>query len=144
MQPASITAFEDALDRYGHHVQEWPADLRRGAQALLESSPAARALLAEAIRLDAALDAAFAAPAVPAGLGTRIAASAERRDLWLEWLVAWLMRPWRPLGAACTPLLLGFAIGLGGTEDIADLEASVLVAFSDVASESAFEWIDQP
>ena len=146
MQPASITAFEDALDRYGHQVHEWPEDLRRGAEALLESSPAARALLAEAVQLDAALDVAFAAPALPAGLATRIAARAERRDFWLDWLVAFLMRPWRPVVAACLPLLLGFALGLGGTEDTADLEASVLVAFTD-SSEAAsepFEWMEPP
>ena len=146
MRPASTTAFEEALDRYGSQVQEWPQDLRPGAEELLESSPAARALLAEAVQLDVALDVAFAAPAVPAGLGARIAARAERRDLWLEWLIAFLMRPWHPVLAACLPLLLGFAFGLGGAEDTADLEASVLVALTDssgTASE-AFEWIDQP
>ena len=143
MQPASIPAFEEALDRYGHQVQRWPEDLRPGAEELLDSSAAARTLLAEAVALDAALDVAFAAPAVPAGLGTRIAAHAERRDLWLDWLVGFLMRPWRPAGAACVPLLLGFALGIGGAEDTADLEDSVLVAFS--ASDSAagaFEGID--
>ena len=141
----SIAAFEEALDRYGHQVQQWPEDLRGGAEELLETSAAARTLLAEAVALDAALGVAFAAPAVPAGLGTRIAARAERRDLWLDWLVGFLMRPWRPVGTACVPLLLGFALGLGDGEDTADLEDSVLVAFSDRAPDSAaegFEGID--
>ena len=59
--------------------------------------------------------------------------------------MAFLVRPWRPVGAACVPLALGFALGLGGAEDTADLEDSVLVAFDvapDFASE-AFEGIDQ-
>ena len=131
-----IAIFEEALDRYGADLKRWPDDLRAGAEALLASSPQAQALLAEAVELDAALGVAFAVPPVPAGLATRIKARAERRDVWLEWLTALVMRPWRPAGLACLPLLLGFAVGLGAAEDTADLEDSVLVAFSDAALET--------
>ena len=130
-----ILIFADALDRYGTDMQRWPGDLRAMAEEMLESSPDAGALLAEAVELDAALGAAFAAPSLPVGLEARINARAERRDVWLEWLTAFVMRPWRPVGAACVPLVLGFALGLGAAEDTADLEDSMLAAFLEHAPE---------
>ena len=127
----AMLVLEAELDRYGADLLRWPDDRRAIAEGLLESSSSAQRLLAEAAELDAALAAAFAAPPVPMGLETRINARAERRDVWLEWLTTTvLMRPWRPLGAACVPLVLGFALGLSAAEDTADLEDSVLVAFS--------------
>ena len=128
-----LARFEQALDRYGADVERWPADLRGMAAELLDSSLEARALLADAVRLEAALDVAFAVPPVPIGLQARIKARVENRDLWLEWLAAFVTRPWRPVGAACVPLMFGFALGLSAADDTADLEDSVLVAFSESA-----------
>jgi len=120
----------DALDRYGANPVRWPQAMREAMPALLRSSPHARATLAEAQQLDAALDAVFAAAPAPLGLKTRILAKAPRREPWLDWLAVKL---WRPVSLACVPLALGFALGMGVDEDTGDLEDSVLVAFSDAA-----------
>ena len=119
--------FENLLDRFGTDLAGWPADDRLAATTLLRRSATARALLAEARQLQTAFDA-LPTPTLPAGLRARIVANAQRRPSWLDWLTT---NTWRPASLACIPLLLGFAIGTGFADDTADLEDSVLVAFSD-------------
>lgn len=41
-------AFEEALDRYGHHLEDWPAHLRPRAESLLATSDRAQRMMAEA------------------------------------------------------------------------------------------------
>ena len=41
----NLSAFEDHLDRRGSNLARWPAEIRTGAMALLETSPRARAML---------------------------------------------------------------------------------------------------
>ncbi|MBR0699810.1 hypothetical protein JQ599_07850 [Bradyrhizobium diazoefficiens] len=74
-----VTKFEELIDRLGEDLSRWPEDRRVPAQELLARSPAAQALLEEAITLRRAL----AAPTVraPAGLADRIvAAAANMKD----------------------------------------------------------------
>ncbi|MBR0928289.1 hypothetical protein JQ561_16870 [Bradyrhizobium diazoefficiens] len=71
-----VTKFEELIDRLGEDLSRWPEDRRVPAQELLARSPAAQALLEEAITLRRAL----AAPTVraPAGLADRIVAAAAK------------------------------------------------------------------
>ena len=120
--------FEDALDRHGADPARWPEPLRAQLSAWLDTSPSAQASFAEARRLEEELAATFATVPVPLGLKTRILARVSPREPWLDWLTKQI---WRPVGLACVPLALGFALGMGVADDTGDLEDSVLVAFSD-------------
>ena len=147
---------ENLLDRRGTDAARWPAAVRPYAAALLEASPRARALLAEARRLEQALDEAFPQTSAPAGLEARILAETSRRpaeanretighpvsanaapeasegNVWAEGLAAWLAeRLWRPVGLACAPLLVGLAMGMGFADDTQALQAQMLIAFSE-------------
>ncbi|MGE5517204.1 MAG: hypothetical protein ACM31D_15475 [Bacteroidota bacterium] len=73
----TLEGFRELLDRFGGELSRWPARERATADALLEHSPEARSLLAEAARLDAAL---AATPKAPAGLADRIVAAALAQD----------------------------------------------------------------
>lgn len=73
----SLDGFRDLLDRHGGELSRWPAPERAAAGALLEHSPEAQTLLAEAARLEADL---AATPKAPAGLADRIVAAALGGD----------------------------------------------------------------
>ncbi|MFC7539112.1 hypothetical protein ACFQU2_06060 [Siccirubricoccus deserti] len=75
--------FAELLDRRGPALARWPAADRAAAEALLAGSPAARAALAEARALDAALRGALPRPdpAALARLQDRIARSIARAPL---------------------------------------------------------------
>lgn len=146
---------ENLLDRQGADAACWPEAVRPYAAALLEASPRARALLAEARRLEQALDEAFPQTSAPAGLEARILAGISRQPaagretigrpvqaavapeasegtVWAEGLAAWLAeRLWRPVGLACAPLLVGLAMGMGVADDTQALQAQMLIAFSE-------------
>lgn len=135
-----IDVFEALIDRCGADVERFPAPLREPARALLDASPAARELLAEAAQLDAALGAALDAPPPPPGLGARIEArvpAAPVRDAWLEWLAA---APWRGAALACLPLALGIGIGVqfATAVDIGAAPQQELAAFADAGTFAAF------
>jgi hypothetical protein len=53
----SLRRFEALAASYGADLQRWPEETRRPAQALLDTSAAAHALLAEARALDEAIEA---------------------------------------------------------------------------------------
>ncbi len=94
--PLDLKAFEQLLDVHGADLARWPSELAPQAQALLERSEAARALLVRAQRVASLLD------AVPdllpsAELSARIAAlPARHRQGWAVW--------W-PFGNPLAPLL---------------------------------------
>ena len=139
-EPLTPEAFEALLDRYGSAIERFPAPLRAQAQALLDTSPAARALLAEAAELDATLAAALHAPPLPPGLGTRIKAQAPAtpvRNAWLDWLAA---AAWRPAALACLPLLLGIGLGihLATAVDTGAAPQQELAAFADAGAFAVF------
>ena len=134
-QPLGEQEFERLLDRHGADFSAWPPAHGRAAADLMACSAPARAAHADAKLLEHALDAALAPPPAPLGLRARILARAERGGVAWSWLTA---KRWRPLGAACAPLLLGFglgvAFGLEGMDnraDAVDLEAKLLLAFSE-------------
>lgn len=56
-KPLTVAAFQDLIDAFGANADRWPAGRRSCAEALLAESPAARVALAEALALDAVLDA---------------------------------------------------------------------------------------
>ena len=126
-KPFSERELEDLLDRHGVDPKHWPQRDQEPATRLLENSPTAQALLADARQLQAALQT-LPTPTTPVGLHGRIVANAQPRLAWLDWLTT---NAWRPASLACVPLLLGFVLGSGVAEDTADLEDSVLVAFTD-------------
>lgn len=65
--------FQEALDRHGPRLAEWPAAASQAAAELLLVSPAARAALAQAERLDAALSGLLSTPRpAPASLKAAI------------------------------------------------------------------------
>ena len=171
--PFDESDFENLLDRQGADPARWPAAERTRANALLQASPQAQALLAEAQRLAEALDQAFPPMPAPAALESRILAgishpsaeavqggafsrgargdtprmkraAADQGENWAEWLAAWLMaRLWRPVGIACAPFLIGFAMGMGFVEDTSDLDEQILIAFSE-AGVASMELGDAP
>ena len=154
--PFDESDFENLLDCQGADPARWPAAERTRANALLQASPQAQALLAEAQRLDEALDQAFPPMPAPATLESRILAglshpsaeavenATDQGEDWAEWLAAWLMaRFWRPVGIACAPFLIGFAMGMGFVEDTADLDEQMLIAFSE-AGVASMELGDAP
>jgi len=77
------TRLKRLIEAHGADPQRWPPDERAAALALLESSPEAQALVAEARRLDALLAAVpvgDTAPAATVALRRRIVALPTRRD----------------------------------------------------------------
>ena len=154
--PFDESDFENLLDSQGADPARWPAAERTRANALLQASPQAQALLAEAQRLGETLDQAFPPMPAPAALESRILAgisrpsaeavegAADQGEGWAEWLAAWLMaRLWRPVGIACAPFLIGFAMGMGFVEDTFDLDEQMLIAFSE-AGVASMELGDAP
>lgn len=103
--------FEALADAYGGDVARWPGGEREAAAALMAADPAwARAALAEAAELDAALDA-FVAPRAAGELAERIAMGAPRaRPRWRLWITPAGMGA--GLAAACAAgLMLGAQLG---------------------------------
>jgi hypothetical protein len=70
--------FQDALDRWGDDIAHWPLEHRQSALALVQSSPAHRALWEQAKALRAALSAPRTIKA-PEGLVDRIVKAAQGR-----------------------------------------------------------------
>ncbi|MCR6632558.1 MAG: hypothetical protein NVV74_22325 [Magnetospirillum sp.] len=73
----SVEGFRDLLDRLGGDLSCWPAPERQAATALIEQSPEAQQMLAEARRLDAGLS---RPPSAPKGLADRIVKTALGKD----------------------------------------------------------------
>lgn len=70
----SLAELQDLVDRLGENVAGWPAEIRSPAEALIARSPRARAIIAAAQALRAAMG---ESPAkAPAGLADRIVAAA--------------------------------------------------------------------
>lgn len=131
-----LNTFIEHLDRLGADLQTWPGPLRREAEELVRTSPAAADAYRDAVSL-ADLLATLPAVAAPSGLADRIGASTL--DPWqrlMDWLGAAL---WRPVLAAGLPLCIGFAIGLAASptpDEDAYLAADLgLMAFSSSFAE---------
>lgn len=79
----TLDRFRALCDAYGGEVRRWPAEEREAAQAFVETSEVAREALAEARRLDDALDQARLTPSPE--LVRRIAACAPASDRAPSW-----------------------------------------------------------
>ena len=118
-----IEEFETLLLAHGANPARWPAERRAAAQALLARDEAARALLAEAERLDVVIAAGAAAPAAGGALAARILAGLDaatpERVFGLGRLFAWSG------STAAAALLAGFLAGqvIGGPDPSANLLA---------------------
>ena len=134
-----LNKFNNLLDQHGPIFEAWPAELRRDAESLLETSADARDALADAQTLANLLNAMPEAPAPSYLAGSIVARAAEMEDPWQR-LIEWLSgRVWRPVLAAGLPLAFGFAVGMAqlpATEEDAYLAADVgLMAFSPAYGE---------
>ncbi len=108
------------LDAYGADAARWPEGERGWAEALIVADADARALRAEAARLDAALDrATLAEPSSELIADVLMAAPVTP---WRRRLIAlWPFGPaWQPASALATACLLGIVAGLatGGAETL--------------------------
>jgi len=119
----SLTRLAAIIDAYGAEPDAWPQAEREPALALLERSPRAQQLLAEATALDSLL---AAAPTLEpsAELQRRVLAAAPRpRTSWLrrldEWTAGlWPFSPrWQPAAALVAAATLGVVLGAGWPED---------------------------
>lgn len=119
----TIEEFETLVLAHGANPRRWPAERRAAAEALLGQNAAARALLEEAERLDAAIAAGVAAPAANGALAARIFASLDagpaERVFGLGRLFAWSG------STAAAALLAGVLVGhvVGGPDPSAHLLA---------------------
>ncbi len=131
--------FEQALDRWGTDLDDWPGDAATRARALLaEGAPAPRRSLEAATRVDVFLrELGNAADPVPAHLAARIVARAPERDRLqrgLDWLTG---RRWRPAVLALVLAVGGFLTG-SAVDDPVDAklaDAVMSLAFSDLYAE---------
>lgn len=113
-----ISEFTDILDRWGDAPEAWPASAREACEQLLRESEEARQLLRQQRRLHEELGQ-MAVPAFP-GLEARVLNQPlppQRRPV-LEALLQWLLpehalgkQLWRPVLAACLPLVFGILVG---------------------------------
>lgn len=118
-----LRRFEAILDAYGADPGRWPEGEAADALALARSSLNAARALAEARRLDAALDA-WEVPEMPvhsarhAMLRARIVSAASSKPR--SWLLDWFgfdLRPaqlWPSAAGLAVLTGLGFAVGFGG------------------------------
>ena len=132
--------FEEALDRWGSNLHDWPEEERQAAEALLAQSKVAESLLRTERSIDATLSM-LQQHAVSPGLEQRIharlttvASNPDRgQRIWL-WVTASL---WRPALLAAVPLIFGFALGLG-LSDVSEQELAdqvSMLALSNIYEE---------
>ena len=115
--------FRALAESYGANLQRWPEHVRADAQALLERSREARECLADARKLDAAIDAVGAQHPRPdaalerlrAGVAARIVSIEPSTDRRWRWLATAIARAFAP-----DPSWLAIAGG-GGIAVIAGL-----------------------
>lgn len=119
--------FRDLADIHGGEIDRWPAARRGAARTLLRQSGEARALIDEAVGLDALLSLAPPADASPALMAEILADSPApgwRGLLGLLWPGA---PAWKPASALCAAAVLG--LGLGATSAGAPSAEEVALAY---------------
>lgn len=114
----TLQEFSDILDRCGANPQMWPSQHSAACRDLLAANSQARVLLEEHELLSHALDQ-LQVPAMPA-LELRVLNQAlpARTRSPLDRLIDWLLpanpasfQLWRPVVAACLPLVFGILVG---------------------------------
>jgi anti-sigma-K factor RskA len=114
--PMTLERFRAIVAAYGANPARWPAAERRACESLVAVSVEAQALVGEALRLDAVLDALPAARPTPAIRAAILAAAhaapppSRLREAWRE--IFGDLGGWRTAGAAlAASLLLGIVSG---------------------------------
>ncbi len=107
-----LQELEAGLDRWGGELARWPAAEARSARALLERSPAARALQEQALELERDLTSLRPEP-LPELAKAQILerAAREARPEAPAAARGPVARLWRGALAACLPLLAGYLVG---------------------------------
>ena len=132
MKNMELTNLEELIDRQGPNLDSWGDErTREQAQALLQSSEAARTILRDAQTVNNLLPKALYVP-FPNGLEqqilTAIAALKPLRRTWPRICANWILKP----ALAVVPLALGFAIGFTQTEPSSIIEDEITtVHFED-------------
>lgn len=134
--------FEDALDRWGSNLNDWPAAERQAAEALLAQSKNVESILETERNIDAALST-LRQHTVSPDLEQRILARLTVADTHGDrgqWIWSWLsVSVWRPALLAGIPLIFGFALGLG-LPDVSEQELADQVSM--LALSNIYEEID--
>jgi hypothetical protein len=117
MNDRRLERFEEALDRHGPELERWPQGERAAAATFLVTSAAARALHAEARRLQGLLAEVVAtAPARPGAAQRILAGIAARRAAPPDPLMM-LARPRAAMALAAMAAVM-FALGAVGGSDL--------------------------
>lgn len=123
----TLQRLREMLEAYGASAARWPESERLAAEALIAASAEARALMADAVRLDHLLDLApvdepssalvsrlmAARPRASEDIAQARVAKVERRSLWRSFVDAiWPYgSPAFPAGALVASVMLGVAFG---------------------------------
>lgn len=132
---------------YGADPVRWPEDEREAAMALLDATPALRAILNEALTIDGFLDTNHHRQVLtPEAILAQLPAPGliERIQRWGQRVLDWLTPSapsdfWRPAVAAMVPLALGVAIGVGTAADSADWSTTEAYVFAPYVLEATDE-----
>jgi hypothetical protein len=108
---AALDCFRALVEAYGAEPRRWPAERRDWALDMLARHAEARAVQAEAARLDGLLEAARPASA-PADLIGRVLAAAPTARGVASRDEGWLRRLWRPVLGLAVAAILGIGLGL--------------------------------
>jgi len=136
----NLQRFQQILDAYGANPQRWPMAERAAAQAFLQQSVDAQALLDEAQNIDAMLDQ-LPDNVASLGLTQRIIALSQAQPqnnvLW-QWVQRWLLgdtpaqQIWRPALILGLPLLLGVWLGVNmANQEQTRLEREAIAALAE-------------
>ena len=136
----TIDELEQALDRWGADLGDWPATEAERARALLAIDAAARRKLDAARKVDDLLRGlrGHAAPAHLAGRIMALVRAPDREADHLEQMLRWLTgRIWRPAMLAMLMVTAGFLGGLAAQEPVNEelAEDVMTLAFSDIYAE---------
>lgn len=141
-----IARLEQVLAAYGADPRRWPAAERDAALALIERSAEARARVAEARRLDRALDAAHVAVdrrTVDRVAGTIAARLSEPRPAggsWTGFLWKVVAPTWSRGAALASVAVLGIMVGLSSDPALIDADGGYdgAISISDTSVMGAF------
>jgi len=131
------------LDSHGADPAHWPEAHRAATERLIASNAQARAIFAQAQRLDALLTQAHDAGAEDAAAATRVLARLtvlprQKRPFW-HWplvLLDWQFAPaWPRVAALAGCAAIGFMVGIAGLDRTLDrLDPPSVVASRDIGS----------
>lgn len=134
--PLSFERFGELVAAYGGRLELWPDGERAAAESLLESSEAARALLAAEAELDVMFDEPSAAPEPSAALMRRlneIPLRSPQRSAWWPFRRAWI-----PAVAWAFAAAVGVSWGVVGTPfDDGELAATSALGVDSAAPDGA-------